>query len=201
MNYKLVLSGIFSLVILLISGTTSHAQELLTLEDAVKIALERNYDIKLVSNDLRIDKNNVTWGNAGFLPRLDATLSTNNTLQNSTQTLSNGTTQERNGARNSNRVYGVGLNWTIFDGFGMFARYDQLEEFQKLGEKELQQTVLTRVSDVMNTYYDLVNQQQQLMAYDTAVRISAQRVELAQNRFTIGKASRLEVLNAQVDFN
>jgi outer membrane protein TolC len=65
----------------------------------------------------------------------------------------------------------------------------------------LQQTVLTRVSDVMNTYYDLVNQQQQLRAYDTAVRISAQRVELAQNRFTIGKASRLEVLNAQVDFN
>jgi outer membrane protein TolC len=47
-------------------------------------------------------------------------------------------------------------------------------------------------------YYDLV-QQQQLAALDTTIVISNQR--LTQNRFTIGKASKLEVLNAQVDLN
>jgi hypothetical protein len=40
-------------------------------------------------------------------------------------------------------------------------------------------------------YYDLVQQQQQLAALDTTIVISNQRLTLAQNRFTIGKASKL----------
>src|SRR5690606_6493946 len=71
----------------------------------------------------------------------------------------------------------------------------------KLGEAELQSTILNRVSDVMITYYDLVQQKQQLTTLDSTIVISEQRVGLADNRFSIGKASKLEVLNAQVDLN
>jgi outer membrane protein TolC len=70
-----------------------------------------------------------------------------------------------------------------------------------LGEAELKQVILTTVGEVMITYFDLAQQQQQLSALDTTIIISAQRVALAHNRFTIGKASKLEVLNAQVDLN
>src|SRR5690606_4639282 len=83
----------------------------------------------------------------------------------------------------------------------MFARYDQLKELEKLGEVRLQQTILEKAREVLVTYYDLVQQQQQLTALDSTMVISNQRLELAQNRFSIGKASRLEVLNAQVDIN
>ena len=65
----------------------------------------------------------------------------------------------------------------------------------------MQQAIVDRVSQVMITYYDLVQQQQQLIALDSTMVISQQRVELSNNRFTIGKASKLEVLNAQVDLN
>ncbi len=177
------------------------AQEILTLEDAVRIALEKNYNIKLVANDLVIDKNNVNRANAGMLPVLGANLTNNNTLQNSSQTRSTGEVTERKNARGSNLNYGTSLSWTIFDGFNMFARYEQLKELQKLGDAELKQTILTTVGDVISTYFELVNQQQQLRAYDSAIIISRLRVQTAQNRFTIGKAARLEVLNARVDFN
>lgn len=179
----------------------AEAQEVLTLENAVKTALERNYDIKIVSNNSAINKNNVSLANAGLLPVVGGTLTNNNAIQNSTQTRADGEVQVRNGAKNTNLNYGAVLNWTIFDGFGMFARYDQLKELQKLGEANLQLTVLTKVADVTNTYYNLVQQQHQLRAYDTAIAISRLRVTTAQNRFTIGKAARLEVLNAQVDLN
>src|SRR5690606_9695686 len=82
-----------------------------------------------------------------------------------------------------------------------FVRYDRLKEFQKLGEADMQLTILSRVGDVIRTYYNLIQQQQQLNAADTAIVISRLRLETAQNRFEIGKASRLEVLNAQVDLN
>ena len=72
---------------------------------------------------------------------------------------------------------------------------------QKLGEAQLKLTIITKISDVNAAYFDLVQQQQQLAALDTTIVISNQRLALAQNRFTIGKASKLEVLNAQVDLN
>lgn len=193
----------FSIIILLSSmiGVKSNAQDTLAVGDAVRIALENNYDIRIASNDVRIDQQNVSYGNAGLFPRVDAVIDQNNSIQNTSQTRADGTVVALDDARNHNLNYGVELNWTVFDGFRMFARLEQLRELQKLGEAELQTVVLTRVSDVMTVYFDLVQQQQQLQALDTAIVISRQRVETAQNRFEIGKASKLEVLNAQVDLN
>lgn len=179
----------------------ASAQELLTLEDAVAQALKNNYDIRLAANDLRIDQQNVNLASAGLLPAVTGTFNQNNAIQNSTQVRSDGTTQTLDNAKNNNLNYGVNLGWTVFDGFRMFARYDQLKEIEKLGSTELKLTIITRVADVMETYYDLVQQQQLLKALDTAIVISKQRVDLAQNRYTIGKAAKLEVLNAQVDLN
>lgn len=177
------------------------AQDLLTAEQAVAIALQNNYDIKLATNDLKIDEQNVSLANAGLLPNLSGTLNQNNAIQNSRQVRTDGTVQELNNAKNNSLNYGVNLGWTVFDGFKMFARYDQLKELKQLGETELKLMIHTRVSDVMVTYYDLVQQQQMLTALDTAIVISQQRVTTADNRFKIGKAAKLEVLNAQVDLN
>ena len=189
------------LLLICFSIFNSNAQEVLTLEDAVKIALENNYEIKISKNDLRIDQSNVAYGNAGMLPKLTANVVDNNNVQNTSQTRIDGTVNELDNAKNNNLTYGVGLDWTIFDGFKMFAKLDQLKALQKLGEAELKLTIITKISDVNATYYDLVQQQQQLAALDSSIVISNQRVALAQNRYTIGKASKLEVLNAQVDLN
>ena len=186
---------------LLFGVVTSNAQEILTLENAVKIALENNYEIKIAANTLSIEKTNVAIGNAGMLPTVTAAILDNNSIQNSSQTRQDGTKTELDNAKNNSLTYGVGLDWTVFDGMRMFARLNQLKELQKLGEAQLKLTIITRISDVNAAYYNLVQQQQQLAALDTTIVISNQRLTLAQNRFTIGKASKLEVLNAQVDLN
>ncbi|WP_333876101.1 TolC family protein [Flavobacterium sp.] len=178
-----------------------QAQELLKLEDAVKIALENNYDIKLAKNELKMDELNNSVGNAGMLPTINALVTDNNSITNTKQTQADGSERTLDGARNMNLTYGVGLDWTVFDGLRMFARKEQLNILQKQGEAELKLAILTKISDVYLNYFDLVQQQQQLAAIDTAIVISQERVTMAQNRFSIGKASKLEVLNAQVDLN
>lgn len=191
----------FATSLLFLTALFANAQELLTADQAVRIAIENNYDIRIEKNNLKIDQTNTTIGNAGMLPNVEAAITDNNSVQNSSQTRSDGTTQELDNARNSNLNYGVSLGWTVFDGLGMFARYDQLKELQKLGQAELQLMIMTRVSDVSTMYYDLVQQKQQIASLDSTLAISRARVELANNRFTIGKASKLEVLNARVDLN
>ena len=195
------MKNIPKILIFLLLSFPLTAQELLTAEEAVKIALENNYQIRIASNELEIDRASATVGNAGMLPTVGASATSNNSIQNTSQVRAGGERVEQDNARNNSLNYGVALDWTIFDGFSMFARYDQLQELEKLGDAQLQQTILMRVRDVLVTYYDLVQQQQQLQALDSTMVISEQRLELAQNRFTIGKSSKLEVLNAQVDLN
>ena len=192
---------VFPIAFFLLGIIQLHAQSVLTLGDAVKIALENNYAIKIATNTVTIQKTNVALGNAGILPTITANVVDNNSIQNSSQTRQDGTQTKLDNAKNNNLTYGVGLDWTVFDGLRMFARLDQLKELQKLGEAQLKLTIITRISDVNAAYYNLVQQQQQLAALDTTLVISNQRLTLAQNRFTIGKASKLEVLNAQVDLN
>lgn len=189
------------LLFLFLLGFSSQAQEMLKLEDAVKIALENNYEIKIAKNNLKIDETNSTAGNSGMLPNVNATLTNNNSILNTSQTQADGTERTLDNARNLNLTYGIGLDWTIFDGMKMFARREQLKVLQKQGEAELKLAVVTKISDVYATYFDLVQQQQQIKALDTAIVISNQRLTTAQNRYSIGKAAKLEVLNAQVDLN
>ncbi|SDQ51271.1 TolC family protein [Flagellimonas zhangzhouensis] len=191
-----------NLLFLILGGILcGFSQEVLDVEEAIKIALENNYQIKTARNDLKIDSLGSTAGQAGMLPQVSASVADDRSTQNITQVRSNGDEIVMDNAENKSLTYGVALEWTVFDGLRMFANREQLKENEKLGAAELKQTILDKVGEVMTTYYDLVQQQQQLSALDSTLTISEQRVELAQNRFTIGKASKLEVLNAQVDLN
>ena len=155
----------------------------------------------MAENNSKIDATNNNLANAGMLPSLNANFTNNNSQLDTKQTQGDGTVRELDNAKNMNLSYGIGLDWTIFDGLSMFARKEQLNVLEQQGKAELQTAILTRISDVYTTYFDLVQQQQVLASIDTAIVISNQRLTTAQNRFSIGKASKLEVLNAQVDLN
>ncbi|QKJ65194.1 TolC family protein [Flavobacterium sp. M31R6] len=198
MNTKLFFK---SFLLFFFCFTIGNAQELLTLENAVKIALENNYEIKIADNNLKIDKTNVAIGNAGMLPSLSAVATDNNSILNTSQTRSDGTTVNLKNAKNNNLNYGVALDWTIFDGLKMFAKYDQLKELQNMSDAQLKMTIINKVSSVNSVYYDLIQEQQKLFDLDSTIIISQKRLEFTKNRYTIGKNSKLDVLNAQVDLN
>ncbi|WP_214072256.1 TolC family protein [Mucilaginibacter sp. dw_454] len=176
------------------------APSLLTLKDAVEIALKNNYNIVLAKNNKTIAQNNVTPGNAGFLPVVSADLTQNSSDQHINQTRSDGTRNVLT-AKNSNLSYGPSLNWTIFNGFAMFANYDQLKTINELNSVTERDTVLATTTDVILTYYDLINQNEQIKAQNGAIAISHTQLKYASAKFSVGTASRLDVLNAQVNLN
>lgn len=193
---NLVLFGLLSL-----GTSTLHAQDLLRLEQALRETLDHNFDIQLAENQVKVSEYNSFAANANMLPRLDAVANTNDNFSNTSQTLSDGTQQNLDRSKNNSLTYGLALNWTLFDGFKMFSRYQELKKTQDQSQKRLQLQVLEKVHQVYTVYYDLVQQQKLLTALDSAVVVSQQRIHLAENRYQIGKASKLEVLNAQVDLN
>ncbi|RFZ81815.1 TolC family protein [Mucilaginibacter terrenus] len=173
---------------------------LLTLKDAIDTALRNNYNIKLSQNNATIAGNNVTLGNAGFLPLVTGDYATNYSRQTVKQTRSDGTVNNLR-ANNSNSNYGVNLNWTIFDGFAMFANYDQLKQLDQLGDIRLRDTIQSTVAGVINTYYNLISQNEQIKALRGAIEISRTQLRYSNDKFQVGRVSRLDVYNAQVNLN
>jgi len=192
------------LLVCLLAGVNTMAQQaapLLTIKDAIEIALKNNYNIKLTKNNTTIAGNNVTLGNAGILPQVSGDFTSTNSIQNTTQTKSDGSQAIINGAHNSTINYGINLNWTVFNGFGMFANYDQLKQLNELSQVSQRDTIESTISDVINTYYDLVNQNQIIIAQKGAIDISRTQLRYANDKFEVGRASRLDILNAQVNLN
>lgn len=173
----------------------------MTLKEAIAMALEANYGIRLVSTDVAVAENNVTIGNAGMLPTVSADVSAAAGIQNSTQTLLDGETRSVHGGKSHSSAYGVSLDWTIFDGLRMFTRYEQLKAFRELGDANLQEAVLNTLYEVVSNYFNLVQQKQLIAATQTALELSAFRLQTALNQYQIGRASKLEVLAARVDLN
>jgi outer membrane protein TolC len=181
--------------------TWAQDAPMLTLKDAVEIALKNNYNIKLSQNNSAIASNNVTLGNAGILPQVNGNFASTNSRQTTKQTRNDGTINNINNAKNSNINYGVNLNWTVFDGFNMFANYDQLKTQDTLGAIRLKDTIQSTIANVITTYYDLISQTEQIKALKGAIDISRTQLHYANDKFQVGRVSKLDVLNAQVNLN
>jgi outer membrane protein len=186
---------------LLLVSSISFPQELLTLEDAIKIALENNYSIQIARNEKEIADNNSYIGNVGFLPELDAQGSYQERITNTKQSFFDGRVIDRTDAESDNLTASIFLNWTIFDGLEMFASLDQLKELNKLGEVNLRTEVENNLAGIISAYYNIVREEKVLDVIRRNIEISEERVSIAQSEKEVGTASKFELLQAQVDLN
>lgn len=181
--------------------SNSYAQELLTLDEAIKIALEKNYSINIAKGEQEIAENNSSIGNAGFLPSLDVDASYGKRNSDTKQEFFDGRTIDQNGAKSTNYNASVNLNWIIFDGLKMFASYDRLKELRKNGETNFKLIVEDNLSQIISTYYDIVREQQVMQVLRQSIKISEERIRIAEDKKQLGSASKFDLLQAQVDLN
>jgi outer membrane protein len=196
-----VLNILLFLICFLIFNIQVFPQEILTLEEAVKIALLNNYSINISRNESEIADNNSTLGNAGFLPSLDATGSYVRSSSDTKQEYFDGRTIDRNGAKSTNTTAGINLNWTVFDGLQMFANIDMLKELKRIGEENFRAEVESNLADVTETYYNLIREKQVLDVLNQTIIISRERVRIAESMKDVGTGSKFDLRQAQVDLN
>jgi outer membrane protein TolC len=193
-------SSIVLLVLLILLSGRTFAQ-FLSAEQAVVIALQNNFAIRLSSLNERVLENNVSLGNAGFLPQLDAVATQNNSVTNARQEYLSGQINERDNAKSSTLNAGVELNWTLFDGLRMFTGYDLLRKQLEAGELQTKLEVETTIREVLALYYNIVELRQKVNMFEKSVALGRARTEIADDKLSIGAGSRLELLQARVDMN
>src|ERR1051325_6533290 len=194
---------IFKIVVsvFLFTAINSSAQKLLLPEEAIATALQNNYDIQVSKNDSLIAAINYSYRNAAFLPRLNANAATVWNNNNTKQVLFDGTKRESNGLKSNNTNANLSLNWTLFDGLKMFATRDKALEYLRLGELGIKTQIINTVAIVINTYYNIVRQKQQLKAVEEQMSINQEKVKLAQYKLDIGAGAKPDLLQSKLDLN
>jgi outer membrane protein TolC len=195
-------SFIVLLLVLLFSQEKIAAQNNLSLKEAVTIAIQNSYDIKLVENNVSIAQNNNNYGVAGGLPTVTANGTNNNTLTTINQTFpdaSRNTT--RSGVDGSTLNGGLTATMILFNGYRIAATKDRLESIQKQTEAALQVQMLNTSSTVMQQYYNVIRQVAFLKTIEKSIEASEQRVAIVKTRQEIGVANQADLLQSSLDLN
>lgn len=179
----------------------AKAQEVYSLKQCIETGLERNYSIRIIRNEQLISDNNATQGNAGYLPTIDLSGGFSGTVNNNRNKLSDGTTEKENGVNSETGNIGLNVNWTVFDGFGIQAEYARLKELKKMGELDTRLTIEDFVATLSGEYYNMIRPVYPSAQPRSSLDLSRERVRIAEERYHIGSGSRMDLQQAQVDFN
>lgn len=193
---------ILLLVLVFVLGREIKAQEKLSLSDAVKIALQNSYDIKLVENTVTVAKNNNSYGVAGGLPTVSSSLNNNNTQTTINQTFPDPSRNTTRGGVEGSTVNGnLTVSMILFNGFRVAATKNRLESIEKQSIATLQNQMLNTSSIVMQQYYNVVRQQAFLKTIQKSIEASEQRVAIVKTRQDVGVANQADVLQSNIDLN
>jgi len=189
------------LFILLFSPFFSFAQDsaVLTSEEAIRMALENNLDIKIIEADRDIALINNSWGNAGKWPTVNANLSNTEALSNLNQVLSNGNEIKRNGVTNNILNANIQASWRLYNGHRVVASKRRFEELEKIGEINVEQQMQRISFDVLVAYYNIVRLTQQVKATNAIIAVSEERYNIASRRFEVGSAAKTDMLQSGID--
>ena len=174
----------------------------LTLRKCLEIGLEQNYDVRIVRNEERISDNDSTAGNAEMLPEIGRAAGYSGTLDNDrTTTPRDGDAVSESGVYDQTASVGLAVNWTLFDGFRIRTNYKRLKEMQQMGALKTRITIEDFMASLTAEYYNYIQQTLRLQNFRYAVGLSRERLRITEARVQVGNFSRLDLLQARVDFN
>lgn len=191
---------VYSSLIFLMLSVQAYSQRVLSIEEAIGTAIKNNYDILLMKNQAQTSVVDYSYAYAAFLPQVNATAGKVWNDNNQKQNFLDGRKRSAN-VNSGNLTAAVDLDWTLFDGLKMFATRNRYEQLRNLGELNVRNQVVNSVAQVINNYYNIVRQKQQLKAIDTLITINEERVKLADKKISVGLGSKPELLQARVDLN
>jgi outer membrane protein TolC len=185
----------------LVTWTGLLGQDLLSVDDAIGIALKNSYSISVTKNIADAARVNNTLGNAGMLPTIMINGSDNYSVNNVYLNLSSGSNITSAAGKSNAFNAGIALNWTLFDGTKMFITKNKLNQLEKLGEIQFRDTVMQTIFNVTVAFYQVVVQKEQLLAIRDVMAYSLERVKILQKGYEAGIAHKNDLLQAKIDLN
>jgi outer membrane protein len=213
---------LFSLILICMLGPLAKCQQVLQLEDLIKLTIENNFDIQIAKNTIAVAENNnniglvgggqstggtVSGGVTGMLPQVSISAGSPNTplgIGHTVSTLkysdpsSNVTKQE---LFSTNYAPSIVATWYFFDGLKMFATKSKLNKNEDLANLQYRQTIENTLMLSLSSYYQMISVQQYIKSLQTTLALGEDQKKLADQKNKVGAGSNVDVLQTQIDYN
>ncbi|WP_018617343.1 TolC family protein [Segetibacter koreensis] len=188
------------LVVLVLTAAEIKAQ-VLTLEEAVNIALKNSLDIQIAKNNEQASQISNHISVAGGLPVISGTLSDNQSLTNLNQKLNSGTVIKRPNNVNNAVNAGISGSYLLFNGFRVYASKNRLAALERQSTQVINTQIQNIISDVMVKYYDIIRQESYMKTIQQSIDVTLKRKEIVDARRSVGLANNADTYQAQIDLN
>ena len=187
-------------VLALLIGLGAFAQSPLDRNQAIKLTLENNLNIKLIENSRDMAKNNASILNSGYLPTASLNSSSNISYQDIEIVAGeqNGSVED---SKNESNSTNISLNYVLFDGMGRKYNYKRFKEIYKKSEIEVKDVIEKTILQLFGVYYEVARLIEENKIIKSSLSISKERLKKRKIQLEYGQTTGLEVLNAEVDMN
>lgn len=170
----------------------------LTLEEAIQVALKENYGIKIAQQNTDIAAFQVFKGNAGYSPTITYNANFGTVFNYVDQSFFDGRSINRFG-RQVNPGTNVALVWTAYDGQLRKYLMDQFRGQEQQANLQKQLVIQNTMAQLMTLYFDIMRQKQSVGFLEQIVKYYEERLQITEQRWQIGRASKLDYLQSRTD--
>ncbi len=191
-----------SVLCILTFSFLSYGQKVLSLNEAVSIALQRNTTLQKAANNLIGSESNVKAAYGNFLPNISASGSWSwNRSENQGGSFNIGGFVINTPATVSDsRNYSAGANWSLdlFDGLSSFATLSQSKNALQSAQLQLEYLKQNTVFQTISLYYTVVNDQQLKGVAEDNLKWNKRNLETIVERNKLGAVTLADVYAQQV---
>lgn len=194
-----ILIGAYCLLISLFGFSQTSAYQI---DDLISLALKENLSLAVTKNQQLASENLATKAQAGFLPSFAFTTSFNGSSSNTNLEFAVGLQPiEVKNAQNIGINSNIGLNYTIFNGFGRIHTYNALVNSQKMSYLQMRVISENLLLEVVNSYLDAQNARISLTITIQNFELSKERYARIEKAVKSGTSSNIDLLSAAFDKN
>lgn len=163
----------------------------LSLQDAINLALERNYQIRISNKQIEIADKNNKWSEAGLFPTVSLNATFNNVIQDNRDnpfTFTPGLILQQSFQPSIN------LNWNVFSGFFVLMNKQRLDFLEQQSRGNAMLIIENTVLEVIKVYYTAVLQKEKLNFLRQLLSFSQERIAYYEVKQQYGSSNSLELM-------
>ena len=173
----------------LLAVAAVNAQESLSLEDALRLALQNNGLARAALAETDAADARLAAARANLYPSIDLSSSTTRTRVEGGGAIAD-TTQRQNG---------FGLEWLLLDNGQRELRIRQSSRTAEATRQSTRETLRRVLFQTARAYYEVLRRKELLQVADTAVRRAETLLQVAKAQAEVGVAPQKDVLQAEAD--
>ncbi len=174
-----------------------YAQEALSLERAIEIGLQNNFDVQIQKLEIDIATGNNTMGMAGALPSVNLSSNQNNVVTYRKPTNPFAVPGQN---KSDNLTGQLDVAFILFDGFFVRISKRRLEQLEELSYGNATLVIENTIQSIVLGYYLALMERSRTQLRKRVMDFSRERFDYVKLRKELGGAITFDVLQAQNDY-